>query len=356
MVLVSGGVHLAIIVAVLLIPSSLFLAPPPKVVSYTVDLVAPDRIGGTNLVEGAKGRVNAPPLVAAPPKLEPPPPKREEAKAPPKEPEKPKEGEVAKPEPPPPPPKEVPDKDAFAEKKIAEARPAPTTTPPAAKAVAKAATPKPTVPSKAALEAAAKRAAEDAKAKKAEAEAAKKTAEAEKKKAAEEAALKKALEEAAKKAAAEAAAKEAAAKARDEQILAAVKRASTQGGERGGGTGNKTGAPPGGPISVGPGEGAGGQPFGLDYVLYLGQLERRIKENWAWAGTDNSLEAIARFSITPTGDIVDVRITKPSGDKGFDSSVERAVRAISPMPPPPETYRDQFGDVEYTFNAQSLQQ
>ncbi|HVM96376.1 MAG TPA: cell envelope integrity protein TolA, partial [Candidatus Acidoferrales bacterium] len=263
--------------------------------------------------------------------------------------------------PPPPPPekpqeKEVPDKNAFVDKQKVEAKAVPTVTPPPAKAIAKVEPPKPTVPSKAELEAAAKKAAEEAKAKKTAEEAAKKLADEAKKKAAEEAALKKAADEAAKKAAAEAAAKEKAAKARDEQILAAVKRASeTQSGEKGGGTGSKAGAAPGGPISVGPGEGAGGQPFGLDYVLYLGQLESRIKDSWAWAGADNALEAVVRFSIMPSGEIVDVRITKTSSDRGFDSSVERAVRAISPMPPPPAQYRDQFGDVEYTFNAKALQ-
>ncbi|MBI3783016.1 MAG: cell envelope integrity protein TolA [Deltaproteobacteria bacterium] len=354
MVLASGAIHLAAIVFILVVPSSLFLSQPNKVESYTVDLVAPDRIGGTNLVEGGKGRVHAAPMVAAEPKREAPPP-------PPPPPEKPKEAEPVKPPPPAPPPekvepKQAPDKNAFVDKQKVEAQVVPTATAPPAKVVAKVEPQKPTatVPSKAQLEAAAKKAAEEAKAKKAAEEAAKKLAEETKRKAAEEAALKKATEEAAKKAEVEAAAKAAAAKARDDQILAAVKRAESQVGERGGGTGNKTGAAPGGPISVGPGEGAGGQPLGLDYILYRGQLESRIKENWAWAGTGSTLEAAVHFSITPNGDIVDVRIVKASGDRGFDSSVERAVRAINPMPPPPTQYRDQFANVEYTFTPETL--
>jgi len=52
---------------------------------------------------------------------------------------------------------------------------------------------------------------------------------------------------------------------------------------------------------------------------------------------------------------VDVRITKSSGDKSYDASVERAVRALNPLPPPPETYRKQFSDVEFTFTPESLQ-
>jgi colicin import membrane protein len=142
----------------------------------------------------------------------------------------------------------------------------------------------------------------------------------------------------------------------EQQIVAAAKRLQEQAGERGAGTGGKKGGPPGGPLSVGPGQGAGGQVMGVDYVLYLGQLERRLKNNWAWAGTNEALEAVVGFSILPDGKVVNVRILKPSGDRSFDLSVERTVRALDPMPPPPEAYRELFGDVQYTFNAKSMQE
>lgn len=344
MVLASGVLHVSLVVAVWLLPKEMFIRPAPPVTSYVVDLVAPDKIGGTNLIEGSKGRVQAAPMAA---KQEPPPPPPKAAEvAPPPPPV------IAKVEPPPPPPpaEEKSDPEAFAERqKPTTTRPVPTATRPQQAAVAKVAPTKvpPTVPSKAALEMAAKKAAEDAKKKQ--------VAEAAKKKAEEDAALKKAIDAAARRASEEQK-RQAAQKAADERILAAAKRAEQQIGERGGGMGNKPGAAPGGPISVGPGEGAGGQTVGVDYVLYLGQLERRIKDNWAWAGANESLEAVVGFSITETGDITQVRILRASGDRGFDLSVERAVKAISPMPPPPEAYRAQFADVEYTFNAKSLQQ
>lgn len=362
MVLVSGGLHIAIVAAVFLMPHGMFLREPPKVLSYTVDLVAPNKIGGTNLLEGSKGRVQALPMASKaepPPKVEekpkpPPEPPKAEVE-PPKPPPEPPKQVAAKVEPPPPPPKPVEEKadpDSFAEKqKKAEVKPTPSlTAAPQKVAVAKVEPTKipPTMPSKAALEAAAKKAAEEEKAKKAAELAAKK-------KAADEEALKKAVETAAKRAADDQK-RQAAQKAVDDKILAAVKRAEQQIGERGGGTGSKPGTAPGGPISVGPGEGAGGQPMGVDYVLYLGQLERRIKDNWAWAGSDDSLEAVVGFSIAETGEVANIKITKPSGDRGFDLSVERAVKAISPMPPPPEAYRTQFSDVEYTFSPKSLQQ
>jgi TolA protein len=99
---------------------------------------------------------------------------------------------------------------------------------------------------------------------------------------------------------------------------------------------------------------AGRSVAGFEYLLYLNQLQARLKQNWAWAGTDRNRKAVVRFGILETGEIVDVRITEASGDPTYDASVERAVRAANPMPPPPEAYRKQFSDVEYTFTPESM--
>ncbi len=347
MVLASGAMHLVAIAVLVLMPQQ-FMHHPPPLVSYSVDLVAPDRVGGTNIVQGGKGRVEGAPLVSAPPapKVEPPkpppPPKVEAKPEPPKpeppkaEPQKPPE-QVAKPaEPPKVEEKPKEDAMALAEKPkkpspppaptAAKPQPSPQAKPqPSPKAVAKAEPPKAQVDAKAAAEA--KQAAE-----------AKKAAEA---KAATDA-----------KAAKEA----AAAHERDERIAAAIRRVEQRSGVRGGGTGNKAGEQPGGPISVGPGEGAGGTIKGVEYLLYYNQLLNRIKQSWAWAGTDRSLEAVVRFNITEDGEILNVRIVQASGDASYDASVERAVRAVNPLAPPPEAYRKEFSDVELTFSPEQMQQ
>jgi TolA protein len=331
MVLASGGMHVLLIALLLLIPQS-FAHHPQNLVSYTVDLVAPDKVGGTNLVPGGKGRIEAAPPVAAPPapKVEAPkpePPKVAEAKPPQAKPEpqkapppeKPAPKEIAsKAEPPKveekprvePKPKED---EAAVALKVKKVEAAPTAVKAAPSPAVKRA-PSPKVVAKA------------------------------------EPAKSKANPESAKKAAAEAAARE-----RDERILAAVKRVEQQAGAHGGGTGQKKGEPPGGPISVGPGQGAGGTVIGLEYQLYYNALINRLKQSWAWAGADRSLEAVVRFSITETGDVVDVRITHPSGDPTYDLSVERAVKAVNPLPPPPDAYRKEFSDVEITFSPENLQ-
>jgi colicin import membrane protein len=338
MVAASGVLHVIAIALLIVVPYR-FLHRPPALKSYTVDLIAPDHVGGTNMIAGGKGRIEGPPMAAAskveepkpppPPKAEQPkppepkpeppkpePPKPEPQKVEPPKPEPPKE--IAKPEPKPQPAKPEPqpkeNEAVLAEKVKPEPppvpKPAPQTKPvEPPKAIAKAEPPKP-----------------------------------------QPKAESKAAAEAAEKAAKEA----AVAHARDEQIEVAVKRMQQQMGKRGAGSGSKPGEQPGAPISVGPGEGAGGTVRGVDYLLYYNQMINRIKQAWAWAGANQTLEATVGFSITETGDVVNVRIKQPSGDPSYDASVERAVRAVNPLTPPPEAYRKEFNDVEITFSPKDL--
>jgi colicin import membrane protein len=111
----------------------------------------------------------------------------------------------------------------------------------------------------------------------------------------------------------------------------------------------------GGPVSYGPGEGSGGVVRGVDYILYRGHMEERIKAAWAWAGANQALRAVVRFNILENGEIVNVQIVTPSGDPSYDSSIERALRAASPLNPPPEKYRSEFSTVELEFRPEDLQ-
>ena len=156
--------------------------------------------------------------------------------------------------------------------------------------------------------------------------------------------------------------------AREKQIAAAVQRriqdqkiadaVQRRANATGGGVpaGGAEGTAAGGPISIGQGTGTGGVVEGLDMILYRGQMERRIKENWVWAGDDLALEVKVQFDVTATGEIQNVRVTGSSGNRSYDASAERAVRAASPLAPPPEKYRDLFErGVEITFRPQDLQ-
>jgi len=333
MVLASAAAHGVLIALVILIPPTFFHhAPPLK--SYTVDLIAPDHVGGSNIIAGGKGRVEGAPMVAAakpePPK---PPPKAEEPKPPEPKPAVPKPAvervepapeppkAVAKVEPKPEPPKPEPkpkEEEAVLAETVKKVAPPPT--------VAKA---PPTPQAKPAVSPKAVAKAERPKAKpqrdaKAAAGSAKVSKEA------------------------------ATARALDDRIAAAVKNVEAQVGKRGGGSGTKVAERPGGRIAVGPGEGAGGEVKGVQYLLYYNQMISRIKQAWAWAGANRTLEASVRFNISETGDVFNVRITHASGDPSYDASVERAVRGASPLSPPPESYRKEFSDVELIFRPDDL--
>ena len=336
MVLASGGLHLLAVALIVFIPHS-FAHRPPPLMSYTVDLVAPDKVGGNNMIAGGKGRVEGAPMAAAPKaeppptKVEPPKPPEPKVQAPPPEPPPaPKEvakGEPPKPEPPKPaPPKAEPppkaDEMALAEK----AKPAPPV-PTVAKVV-------PTAPAAKAPPSAPAHPAPSPKVV-AKAEAPQSPPNAPAKSSAE-------------------AAKEAAARARDERIAAAVRRVEQQAGTRGGGMGKEAAVQPGAPISAGPGEGAGGMVRGVEYLLYYNQMISRIKQTWAWAGANRALEATVHFSISENGEVRDVRIARPSGDPSYDASVQRAVSAANPLPAPPEGYRKEFSDVELVFRPDDL--
>ncbi len=319
MVLVSATIHVVALALAIAVPYSR-RDNSPKPVSYTVDLVAPDRLGGTNI----PGRVKPPQpkAAAAPP---PPPAAAPEVPAPkPPEPVKLVQPEpkkepppvAAKPEVPPPPKPVAKPKEAekppvkVSAKKVEKAKPAP-----------------------------AEQKAEPAK---------------------EKAAAKKpdtATPNEAKATSAETLQQQReaiAAKLRDERLAAAVQRAQTRVEENQDATGNGTGDGSL-PASYGPGEGAGGVLKGLDWIMYKNRVETLIRENWAWTGADRALEATVTFGITESGEVVNFRVDRSSGDLTYDASIERAIKGVSPLPPPPEAYREEFSRYELTFNAEFLQ-
>jgi colicin import membrane protein len=114
-------------------------------------------------------------------------------------------------------------------------------------------------------------------------------------------------------------------------------------------------------LSVGPGDGDGAAALGqggrgggtavrgAEFFMYQAKIVNTIKENWAWPGQKGSLKALVRFSIKDNGEITALKIAEPSGDAAFDESILRALRKSSPLPPPPESYRKEFAQVEMNF-------
>ena len=58
-----------------------------------------------------------------------------------------------------------------------------------------------------------------------------------------------------------------------------------------------------------------------------------LERNWNIPATARQgMYATVEIHLTPTGDIVDVRILRSSGDMAFDRSVEQAVRRTERLP------------------------
>jgi colicin import membrane protein len=147
---------------------------------------------------------------------------------------------------------------------------------------------------------------------------------------------------------------------RDKQILAALERIKAQvkekeksepGGEKekNGLGGNARGS---GPITKGgeSGEGGGGLVRGLEFIMYTEQVQRRMQESWIVTEKKPGLVATVSFRIQPDGEVLDVELLRPSGDTAFDQSVMRAVRKANPLPPPPQTYLQEFATQKIVMN------
>jgi TonB family protein len=136
---------------------------------------------------------------------------------------------------------------------------------------------------------------------------------------------------------------------RDKQIQEAIRRMGEKGtGKTPTGLGGREEGK-GAALGIGGDGGGGGTVMGLDFIIYKNRVEGLFKQNWTWVGANPNLNVRIAFRIESTGNILDVRILQRSGDGTYDESVIRAIRASSPLPPPPEKYRDIFGNYTIDF-------
>jgi colicin import membrane protein len=98
--------------------------------------------------------------------------------------------------------------------------------------------------------------------------------------------------------------------------------------------------------------GGGGTVVGFEFLSYRQRIFGLIKRNWANAIRRPGLVAAVRFEIAPDGTISGVQLVSSSGDKAYDQSVVRAVQRSSPLPPPPERYREDFREMLIDFHSE----
>ena len=133
-----------------------------------------------------------------------------------------------------------------------------------------------------------------------------------------------------------------------ERARALAAGGDSEGGAGFGGTGAGSGA--------GGGSGSGvGAPMDPEFAAYYGLMLGRIREAWVWTGRRPDLKVTVGFRVGSDGVLSGLRVVERSGDRTYDSSVLRALRGASPLPPPPAAYRRDFSDVELIFQPADLE-
>ncbi|MCY4667370.1 MAG: cell envelope integrity protein TolA, partial [Rhodococcus sp.] len=81
-------------------------------------------------------------------------------------------------------------------------------------------------------------------------------------------------------------------------------------------------------------------------------IQATVERNWIRPpGAPEQLECIVRVSQAPSGDVVTVQIVESSGNRAFDSSVEKAVWKSSPLPLPKDLSLFRR-DLQFVFNPE----
>ncbi len=124
-----------------------------------------------------------------------------------------------------------------------------------------------------------------------------------------------------------------------------VSKAGSGGSGRGGaGGGVGSGVPFGGNGT--------GKPLDPAMQRYLLDIWEKIKNAWnvpGMASHKRGLETIVMLKIRKDGRIVDIIIEKRSGNRIYDESILRVLRAVEPLPPIPSSLNTDYIDVGFRF-------
>jgi len=81
-------------------------------------------------------------------------------------------------------------------------------------------------------------------------------------------------------------------------------------------------------------------------------IKGHIEQRWIKpASTKAGMVCVIRVSLIPSGEVINVRYIKRSGNSAFDQSVFTAVKRASPLPLPPVEYglSDRFREIDLNF-------
>lgn len=88
---------------------------------------------------------------------------------------------------------------------------------------------------------------------------------------------------------------------------------------------------------------------------YRAMIEAKVRQNWIVpASAREGMSCEVQVRLIPSGDVIQVQLTRSSGDPAFDRSVENAVHKASPLPVPPAESGlfDVFRDLKFPFTLE----
>jgi len=102
---------------------------------------------------------------------------------------------------------------------------------------------------------------------------------------------------------------------------------------------------PGGPV------GGVGVPISAEEAAWRRRAKLHVHRAWVLAPgfRMQALETEVRVRLGPGGHVVDLSVSRSSGNPWYDESVERAIRKASPLPKPPEP-----GEWTFLFRPEDL--
>ena len=93
---------------------------------------------------------------------------------------------------------------------------------------------------------------------------------------------------------------------------------------------------------------AGAERARGDDRSYLAKLKTKIRGNVILPpGLQGNPASVFRVTQLPSGEVIDVRLMKSSGNPQLDAAVERAIRKSSPLPTPEGRSPDRIIDITY---------
>jgi TonB family protein len=109
-----------------------------------------------------------------------------------------------------------------------------------------------------------------------------------------------------------------------------------------------------GPSGAGlPGSGEGtGRPLDSASQQYMLGVWEKIKNAWGVPGMSSykkNLETVVTIKIRKDGRIVDINIEKRSGNRVYDESIIRVLRAVDPLPPIPGSLNTDSLEIGFRF-------